>query len=455
MKSLLLVASVVLLSLLAPSASQEVNTTFPLTYRARAAEGGEQACSPDELRQGLQDITRYDVSNLLKNSLPALVPCSDRNLGQVEHCPAASCSDIVARSQVLRPSGYYWIISSSGTAVRSYCDMDAALCNLGRGTTQNNTVDSCSDVTYTCLSGYYWFRSSNGTAVRLYCDMNVTRCNLGRGLTQNNPADSCSDVTYTCPSGYYWVRSPNGTAVQVYCDVQRLFSYDSTGPWTRVAYLNMTDPSQQCPSAWTLQTRSSEPRRLCGKRSSGASCESVVYSTFGINYSHVCGRVIAYQYGSPDAFHESASQTIEGPYVDGLSVTHGSPVSRQHIWTFAAGLVESNPLLYPTNSCPCADRATALSLVPSFIGNDYFCESGNPTSTYSTTIFYANDPLWDGQGCGAASCCELSYPPGVTPPWFCKQLPQATTDDIEVRLCGYEGNTNENTPVELIELYIN
>ena len=456
MKMILLAATLVLLSLLAPSASQEANTTFPLTYRAKAAEGGEQLCSSDDLRRHLQIITRNDLSNLLRNNnLQALVPCSNRNLGQVEHCPAASCSDIVVESQVLRSSGYYWIISSSGTVVRLYCDMDAALCNLGRGTTQNNTVDSCSDVTYTCLSGYYWFRSSNGTAVRLYCDMNVTRCNLGRGLTQNNPADSCSDVTYTCPSGYYWVRTPNGTAVQVYCDVQRLFSYDSTGPWTRIAYLNMTDPSQQCPSAWTLQTRSSEPRRLCGKRSSGASCESVVYSTFGINYSHVCGRVIAYQYGSPDAFHESASQTIEGPYVDGVSVTHGSPVSRQHIWTFAAGLVESNPLLYPTNSCPCADRATALSLVPSFVGNDYFCESGNPTSTYSTTIFYTNDPLWDGRGCGAASCCELSYPPGVTPPWFCKQLPQATTDDIEVRLCGYEGNTNEDTPVELIELYIN
>ena len=70
-------------------------------------------------------------------------------------------------------------------------------------------------------------------------------------------------------------------------------------------------------------------------------------------------------------------------------------------------------------------------------------------------MFFANDPLWDDQGCGAASCCELSFPPGVTPPWFCKQLPQATTDDSEVRLCGGEGNTYEDTPVELIKLYIN
>ena len=117
------------------------------------------------------------------------------------------------------------------------------------------------------------------------------------------------------------------------------------------------------------------------------------------------------------------------------------------------GIVENNPSSYPQWSCPCADRAQALSLIPSFVGNDYFCESANPASTLALTLF-ANDPLWNGQGCGAATCCELSYPPGVTPPWFCKQLPQATTDDIEVRLCADEGTTNEDIPLELVELYI-
>ena len=118
------------------------------------------------------------------------------------------------------------------------------------------------------------------------------------------------------------------------------------------------------------------------------------------------------------------------------------------------GIVENNPSTYPIHSCPCADRATALSLVPSFVGNDYFCESANPASALAFT-FFANDPFWDGQGCGAATCCELNYPPGVTPPWFCKQLPQTTTNDIEVRLCGGDGTENEDTPVELIKLYIN
>ena len=75
--------------------------------------------------------------------------------------------------------------------------------------------------------------------------------------------------------------------------------------------------------------------------------------------------------------------------------------------------------------------------------------------SFTTYTLYANDPLWDGQGCGATSCCELSYPPGVTPPWFCKQLPQTTTDDIEVRICGDQGTANEDIPVELIEIYVN
>jgi len=159
--------------------------------------------------------------------------------------------------------------------------------------------------------------------------------------------------------------------------------------------------------------------------------------------------VIGYGYYNVDGFGQYAGpQTIEGPYVDGVSLTHGSPGARQHIWSFAAGLLETRNPIYPTYSCPCLGGTT-----PSFVGNDYFCESGNPGPTW-TNILYASDPLWDGQGCGSPPCCELSSPPGVTAPWFCKQLPQATTDDIEVRICGDEGASAEDAPVELIELYI-
>jgi len=271
----------------------------------------------------------------------------------------------------------------------------------------------------------------------------VLFCSFGQ--TQANPVASCSEIPTSCSSGYHWVWSSNGTAVQVYCDTQRVCGCSNTTGWTRVASLNTSDPSQQCPGEWILQTYSSEPRKLCGRGSSGGGCLSAVYSTYGISYNHVCGRVIGYAYNSPDAFH--GPQTIEDPYVDGVSLTHGSPGARQHIWTFAAGLLENLPANFIRFTCPCVGGTAA----PTFIGNDYFCESGNPGTTI-TNILYASDPLWDGQGCGSPPCCELSSPPGVTAPWFCKQLPQATTDDIEVRICGNEGR--EDTPIELIELYI-
>ena len=42
-------------------------------------------------------------------------------------------------------------------------------------------------------------------------------------------------------------------------------------------------------------------------------------------------RVIGYQFGSTDAFCSNIDQAY---YVDGISITHGSPCN--HIWTYAA-----------------------------------------------------------------------------------------------------------------------
>jgi len=42
----------------------------------------------------------------------------------------------------------------------------------------------------------------------------------------------------------------------------------------------MSDPYQQCPGEWNLQTHSSEPRRLCGRGSNSAGCLSAMYNTY-------------------------------------------------------------------------------------------------------------------------------------------------------------------------------
>ena len=219
------------------------------------------------------------------------------------------------------------------------------------------------------------------------------------------------------------------------------------GPgWTLAASLDMTDPTQNCPSAWDERTESG--KRLCFREpSSSAGCDSVTFTTDGKEYTHVCGRAIGYQHLSSDAFGRAAPGTIDNHYVDGLSVTHGQPGNRTHIWTFAVGHDEVRGGI---SVCPCVNPAN-IALVPSYVTDKYFCESGVPyPDIVSPGVLYTDDPLWDGDGCGPNSdCCSFN-----SPPWFTVQLPTPTTDDIEVRNCGDESTDNEDLGIELIELYI-
>ena len=65
---------------------------------------------------------------------------------------------------------------------------------------------------------------------------------------QSTPAASCSALPTSCSSGYYWIRSSNGSAVQLYCDMDRVCGCTGTGGgWTRVAFLNTTDPQPAVP----------------------------------------------------------------------------------------------------------------------------------------------------------------------------------------------------------------
>ena len=216
----------------------------------------------------------------------------------------------------------------------------------------------------------------------------------------------------------------------------------------RAAYLNMSDPTQTCPPAWELITT---PKRSCARPSNagGLTCYSAKFATQGIQYSQVCGRIIGYQVGEPGAFIATESATINQRFVDGVSLTYGNP--RQHIWTFANALDEY-PWFYD-HKCPCTNVTKQHPIsIPSFIGNDYFCETGVPPGQQRgfAPVFYADDPLWDGQGCGPTStCCTFN-----NPPWFCKQLPQSTNADLEVRLCSGNRAAIENTPIELIEIYV-
>ena len=222
--------------------------------------------------------------------------------------------------------------------------------------------------------------------------------------------------------------------------------------WTRVANLDMRDPGSICPTNWTLHT---SPVRGCGQTQIGYyTCDSTFFTVSSQNYSRVCGRILAYQVGSTDAFHSSVSLgriSIDSAYVDGVSVTHGPVGSRKHIWTFAAALYDEDPSYQFNHNCFCTNtRYSWPYQLPSFIQNNYFCDTGNPGPQFSYSTYYSDDPLWDGAGCGEDStCCQFN-----NPPWFYSTLPQATMDDVEVRLCFSVTSNLENIIVYLLEIFV-
>ncbi len=214
----------------------------------------------------------------------------------------------------------------------------------------------------------------------------------------------------------------------------------------KVAELDMTDNSNQCPS--TLTQRINSNKRTCGTNSNSASCAHVHYSIDAIEYTKVCGKIKAYQDGSLDAFYRrNHSHSIDSNYVDGISLTHGRP--RNHIWTFAGSLDETGS--GSQYNCPCTNinQANSASTSPAFVGNDYFCDTASE-GQFQNGLFYGSDPLWDGAGCGPLNtCCTFN-----NPPWFYKELPEPTTDDIEMRVCTDDGSANEDTAIEKIDIYV-
>jgi hypothetical protein len=211
------------------------------------------------------------------------------------------------------------------------------------------------------------------------------------------------------------------------------------GIWYRVAYLNMTDSSQQCPSAW--RPYSDNHYRACGRPISGSQSSPATFYTTNRQYSKVCGRATAIQFASPDGFHPF--NNIDGVYMDGVSITYGSP--RNHIWTFVGSYSET---ARRSNACPCDSPFGTRP--QSFVGSNYYCESGNPNQNWQGQIF-PNDKLWDGEQCShEGTCCTGTN----TPPWFSVNLGSPTSDDIEVRIMGTESTANEDTPIELLEIYI-
>ena len=70
--------------------------------------------------------------------------------------------------------------------------------------------------------------------------------------------------------------------------------------------------------------------------------------------------------------------SLDGNYVDRVSITYDTPSS--HIWTYAAGYTESAST-DTAAVCPCNTNVN-MPNVPSHVGSDYYCGSGN-THTFA------------------------------------------------------------------------
>ena len=265
-----------------------------------------------------------------------------------------------------------------------------------------------------------WSQDSSDTQ-----KMSNIMCQLYLGGIPLCPASSCKEIADTrlwnTRSGLHWLTNCN-KLWKAYCS-QHIFPSQSLG-WMRVGYVSSR---YGCPEGLGhLET-------VCQRVDVG--CSSVIFPTHGISYSKVCRLVYGYIKGTPDRFERHRNCpgcTIDDPYVDGVSITHGSP--RQHIWSLAAtGHVDY---------CLCS--ATNFQTDEfSFVGQDYYCDVEG-----ANTFSYANR-LWDKYDClpGAEACCEDGA-------WFCKDLPQPITDDIEFRLCADEVRANEDVYIEYAVIYV-
>ena len=261
----------------------------------------------------------------------------------------------------------------------------------------------------------------------------------------NHTTRSCNSLPESYPSAYYWVKNSTGDLHYVYCDnsdSQRCCASNGTRGWMRVAHLNMTNSDHTCPSGLVEVTSAN---RTCTASTTTSGCATVVFPMYGQEYRRVCGKIKAYQFSHPSAFRPYIQRniiTLNNSYVDGISLTCGRPI-RQHIWTFAAAFSEGDI----NSQCSCTTQPDT-DVVPDFVGRDFFCDTASKTG-YKDDTFTAN-PLWDGEGCETQSkCCGFN-----NPPWFCKQLPAATTDDIEMRLCLNEHPDTGNILIKNIEIFV-
>ncbi|XP_065180697.1 uncharacterized protein LOC135811393 [Sycon ciliatum] len=261
---------------------------------------------------------------------------------------------------------------------------------------------------------------------------------LGQDVLSSLPT-SCKDLqsarrNVSLPSGLYKIVSSQGSIIEVYCDMERYW-----GGWTRIAYMNPAE-QRRCAGAMHFQDLQVPVCRRPVTVSQG--CSMATYPSMVGDYREVMGFVTGYRMASMDAFAHRSTIPLRSYYVDGVSITYGSPM--QHLWTYAASFDDH---VHPIYHCPCSARPGQQA--PAFVGDHYYCaDRGN---VYRKWSFTAADHAWSNTSeCGSgSSCCDS---PDM--PWFHRQLDTKTSEKIQIRVCSDQAASHEDVAIDEATIFV-
>ena len=189
--------------------------------------------------------------------------------------------------------------------------------------------------------------------------------------------------------------------------------------------MNSNEDPVSCPDGFEVRSDTSTPP-LCRRMDTSAGCSSVVYPSYGMPYSQVCGTVLVHPAGTPDGFNTLDSSSL---YADGVSLTYGNSSNRRHIWTYAA-------VIYIDSNRKCDICNYKRHAYP---GNNFTCFTAR---CYDGVSCYP-DTLW-GNEAQQRFGNETFY----------RQLSESTTDDIEMRVCRDQGRLDEDILISFVEMFV-